>query len=69
MLRSDFIWNEDNISEMSRAQIRRVLMSVWDPIGIDGIPQAADEYDSYIPKIHKLLISRATVEEILRLPI
>lgn len=24
-------------------------MRHWDPIGVAGIPEAADEYDSYIP--------------------
>ena len=27
--------------------IRRLLMEEWDPIGVKGIPEAADEYDSY----------------------
>jgi hypothetical protein len=24
-------------------------MREWDPIGVAGVPQAADEYDTYIP--------------------
>jgi hypothetical protein len=31
-----------------RRNIRRVLMERWDPIGVNGIPEAQDEYDSYI---------------------
>lgn len=65
MLRNGFIWNEDDIPEESRVRIRRVLMSDWDPIGICDEPQAADEYDNYIPKIHHhASVSNASVEEI-----
>ena len=39
-------------------------MSDWDPIGICDEPGAADEYDNYIPKIHHLLCSDASVERI-----
>lgn len=40
------------------AAIREVLMRYWDPIGVADIPQAADEYDSYISEVHGLLIRR-----------
>jgi hypothetical protein len=40
------------------AAIREVLLRVWDPIGVAHIPQAADEYDSYISQVHGLLIRR-----------
>jgi hypothetical protein len=35
-------------SRQIRHRIRGVLMEDWDPIGVNGIPEAADEYDSYI---------------------
>ena len=35
--------------------IRTVLMEHWDPIGVSEMPEAADEYDSYIPNIKALL--------------
>jgi hypothetical protein len=38
--------------------IRDVLLREWDPIGVAGIPQAIDEYDSYISEIYGLLIRR-----------
>ena len=44
--------------------IRMVLMDEWDPIGVSGIPEAADEYDGYVPTIYKLLIRRAPVHEV-----
>ncbi len=45
-------------------EIRRVLMECWDPIGVQGIPEAADEYDSYVGGVYRLLASHATAEEI-----
>jgi hypothetical protein len=40
------------------AAIREVLMREWDPIGVADIPEAADEYDSYIGQVHGLLVRR-----------
>jgi hypothetical protein len=40
-------------------------MQHWDPIGISDEPLAADEYDSYIPKIMALLRKGTTVEELM----
>jgi hypothetical protein len=40
------------------AAIREVLMQEWDPIGIADIPEAADEYDSYIGEVYGVLIRR-----------
>jgi len=34
-----------------RGQIRRVLMEEWDAIGVSDIPEAADEYDSYVGEV------------------
>ena len=45
--------------------VRRVLMTSWDPIGVSDDPQAADEYDLYIPKIKSLLRQRSGVEVVL----
>jgi hypothetical protein len=36
-----------------------VLHYLWDPIGVRGIPQARDEYDSYLPAVFQLLKNRA----------
>ncbi len=33
-------------------------MEVWDPIGVNGIPEAADEYDSYIGGFYAMLVCR-----------
>jgi hypothetical protein len=37
------------------AGIRRFLMEEWDPIGVKGIPEAADEYDSYAGGVARML--------------
>jgi len=38
--------------------IHKAFIEEWDPIGVGDIPEAQDEYDSYIPAIYKMLISR-----------
>jgi hypothetical protein len=41
-------------------EIRRVLMDVWDPIGVNDEPACADEYDTYIGAIFGLLTRQAS---------
>jgi len=36
-------------------EIRQVLVSVWDPIGIKDEPRAQGEYDSYVGGVFNLL--------------
>lgn len=36
--------------------IHKILLHVWDPIGVCDEPNARDEYDSYIHEIHGMLI-------------
>ena len=43
-----------------RRQIQRVLMEEWDRIGVSDIPEAADEYDSYIGGVYELLETGAS---------
>jgi len=44
--------------------IGEVLHYVWDPNGVAGIPQARDEYDSYVPQVLSLVRSGAPEAEI-----
>jgi len=44
--------------------IRLVLLRDWDPIGIQDVPEAQDEYDSYVGGVYRLLASGATAQEI-----
>ena len=41
-----------------------VMHYVWDPIGIAGVPQARDEYDSYLPQVFSMLIGKTKEVEI-----
>jgi hypothetical protein len=45
-------------------RIDRILWEVWDPIGVHDIPQARDEYHSYIDGIYEMLIQCATEREL-----
>jgi hypothetical protein len=45
-------------------EIRRILMQDWDPIGVQEIPEAYDEYDSYVPTIYSMLITQKPLAEL-----
>ena len=47
-----------------RSEIRTILMGEWDPIGVKDVPEAADEYDSYIGGVYELLEQGASEERI-----
>ena len=51
-------------SRRIRVEIRRVLMEVWDPIGVKDEPNAQDEYDAYLGGVYSLLLSGASDESI-----
>jgi hypothetical protein len=44
--------------------VRLVLLVDWDPIGIFGIPEAMDEYDTYAGKIHNMLGAGASQDDL-----
>jgi hypothetical protein len=44
-----------------QASIRDALMRDWDPIGVSDVPEAQDEYDSYVGAVYRLLASGASV--------
>jgi hypothetical protein len=49
---------------MVRPEVRRVLLEVWDPIGVCEEPGAQDEYDEYADHVVGQLFSGATDDEI-----
>ena len=53
------------VAQELRSEIARVLLDVWDPIGIADEPLAQDEYDAYIGPILELLLHRASDEELM----
>jgi len=44
--------------------IREILLRDWDPIGVGDVPEAQDEYDSYISGIYGRLIHRIPEQEL-----
>ena len=45
-------------------ELRQLLIEEWDPIHVRGVPEAADEYDTYLGQIASLLREGATVEDV-----
>ena len=46
------------------AGVRKLLMEEWDPIGVARMPSAADEYDSYVGTVGRMLREGATTAEL-----
>ena len=52
-------------SRENRARVREMLLRDWDPIGVYGVPEATDEYDSYADRAYVMLMDEgATANEI-----
>ena len=47
-----------------RSRVDEVLHYIWDPIGVAGVPEARDEYYSYITPIFDFLLEGKTQNEI-----
>ena len=47
-----------------QGSIRRVLLHVWDPIGVADNPQDQDRYDAYITGVYQLLANGAGPQEV-----
>lgn len=45
-------------------EVDRILWEDWDPIGVNDIPAARDEYSSYVPSIARLLKDGADAAQI-----
>jgi len=41
-----------------------VLLHEWDPIGIRAVPEAQDEYESYVGPVYRLIASGASAEAV-----
>jgi hypothetical protein len=50
-------------SRESRARVRQILLHDWDPIGIQDIPEASDEYDGYADKAYVMLMDERTTAD------
>ena len=51
-------------SRVVRSKIRAIFMAEWDPIGFNDVPEASDEYDSYIGGVYELLEQGASEESV-----
>jgi hypothetical protein len=51
-------------SRRVRSEIRRILLTVWDPIGVADVPECADEYDCCLGGVYELLTSNADDDRI-----
>ena len=45
-------------------RVDEALHYLWDPIGVSDVPEARDEYHSYLPHVFSLLVRRASAQEI-----
>jgi hypothetical protein len=54
---------EEQAREIQR-RIGEVLLRHWDPIGIADVPEAQDEYQSYVGGVDRLLASGASSRQI-----
>jgi hypothetical protein len=43
--------------------IRQILLRDWDPIGVNDVSEAQDEYDSYVGGVYRLLASHCSTEQ------
>lgn len=50
-------------SRENRAKIREILIQEWDPIGVRDVPQAQDEYDSYIGRVYVMLMDEGATRQ------
>lgn len=41
-----------------------LLLREWDPIGIADVPEARDEYSSYVPQVFQLLRAGASATQV-----
>ncbi|WP_243385043.1 hypothetical protein [Geothrix alkalitolerans] len=56
--------SESNFEQELTRRVDEVLHYIWDPIHVSGIPEARDEYDSYVQPVVRLLLSGATEQVI-----
>jgi hypothetical protein len=45
-------------------RVDELLHYLWDPIGVAGTPEARDEYQSYAPRVFKMIVDEVPVEHI-----
>lgn len=51
-------------AQILHQRIKGILLQDWDPIGVQAIPEAQDEYDSYISPIYSMLVAHKPNNEV-----
>jgi hypothetical protein len=51
-------------SRRIRNEIRHVLLTVWDPIGVADVPECADEYDCCLGGVYQLLTQNGSDDQL-----
>jgi hypothetical protein len=44
--------------------VRAILLKDWDPIGVAGVPQAADEYDRYVGHLAQMVVAGSSISDL-----
>jgi hypothetical protein len=55
--------NDKRTALAIQESIRQILLRDWDPIGVNDVPEAQDEYDSYVGGVYRLLASHCSTEQ------
>lgn len=45
-------------------EFRNILLHKWDPIGVQSLPEAVNEYDHNVPTIYSMLIADKPLHEV-----
>lgn len=45
-------------------QVRDILRTTWDPIGVADVPEAIDEYDAYVSEIARQIMAGARAQDL-----
>jgi hypothetical protein len=53
-------------TDLLEITVKQVLLQNWDPIGIQDVPEAQDEYDGYVLGICRLLREGKSADELYR---
>lgn len=51
--------NKDSKYKRILKEISEILWNEWDPVGVNDVPEARDEYDSYLGTVYWLLAVKA----------
>lgn len=60
--------NTTDIYARVHNRVDEILHYVWDPIGVAGVAEARDEYDSYVPQVVRMLFDGKEEKEIAQFP-